>query len=426
MIFAQTIKTKPTYMHKSFFALFFVFIAFQFQSLAQEKSEDLRIFIDCNRCDNQYIRQNLGNVEFVRDQNLAEVHLFFTTRRNGSGGTEYVIDFIGRETFENLNEQFVFNTITTMTNDEVRDLTLRYIKLGLVRYWVKAGKIDGITINVKNKPKQEEVVEEEKDPWNYWVFRVGASGNFSGQETRRNSRINTDMSARRVTEKNKLFIRVGYNQNKTVIDFEGDESTTTRDSKNFNISDVISINDHWSAGAFANIRTSVYSNLDFSWSIKPALEYNFFNYAESAKKQVTLSYNNGVRFNEYLDLTVFGKNKEYIWEHRLALGASVNQKWGSLSGQASFDQFLQDLSLNSLNFRVNANVRIFKGFNFNAGARYSIINNQVNLSAGGVTLEDLLLNQQQLPSSFNYSLNLGFNYTFGSIYNTIVNPRFGF
>lgn len=413
-------------MFKSFFALFFVFFTFQFQSLAQEQSEDLRIFIDCNRCDNQYLRQNLGNVEFVRDQNLAEVHLFFTTRRNGSGGTEYVVDFIGRETFKDLKDQYVFNTNTTMTNDEVRDLTLRYIKLGLVRYWTKAGKIDAVTVNVKNNPKEEEVTVDVEDPWNYWVFRVGASGNFSGQETRRNSRINTEMSARRVTEKNKLFIRVRYNENKTIIDFEGDETITTRNSKDFNINDAISISDHWSIGAFGSIRTSVFSNLDFSWGFRPSIEFDFFKYSESAKKQIILSYSNGIRFNDYIELTVFGKEQEYLWEHRLALGASINQKWGNLSGQVSFQQFLQDTSLNALNFRANANVRIFKGFNFNIGARYSITNNQVNLSAGGVTLEDLLLNQQQLPSSFNYSLNLGFNYTFGSIYNTIVNPRFGF
>ncbi|MBL4604676.1 MAG: hypothetical protein JKY02_03175, partial [Flavobacteriaceae bacterium] len=172
----------------------FVFLM-TFVAHSQEKSEGLRIFIDCDRCDNQYLRQNLGNVEFVRDQNLAEVHLFFTTQRNGSGGNEFVIDFIGRETFVNVKDRLVFNTNATMTRDEVRNLTLRYIKLGLVRYWVKAGKIDAISINVKNKPKEEETLEIVKDPWNFWVFRIGANGNFSGQETRRNSRINTNASA---------------------------------------------------------------------------------------------------------------------------------------------------------------------------------------------------------------------------------------
>lgn len=406
--------------------VFFILCVITFNAFSQEQSNDLRIFIDCNRCDNTYIRQNLGNVQFVRDQNFADVHLFFTTQRNGSGGREFVIDFIGKETFSELKDQLSFNTDATMTNDEVRNLTLRFIKLGLVRYWVKAGKIDAVSVNVKNEIKTEEEQEPVNDPWNYWVFRIGANGNFDGQETRRNSRINASVSARRVTEKNKLFIRAGYNENRTVFDFDGEETTTIRNSRNFNINDAISINQHWSIGAFGNIRTSIFSNLDFSWGFRPAIEYNFFEYSESAKKQVTLSYRNGISFNDYIDLTVFGETEEYLWEHEISLGASVNQKWGNLSGEASFEQFLQDTNLNALNFRLNASVRLFKGFNFNIGGRYSITKNQINLSAGDVTLEELLLNQQQLPSSFNFNLNLGFSYSFGSIYNTIVNPRFGF
>lgn len=400
---------------------------FVFSISAQEdNNQQLKIFLDCDVCDNTYIRQNLANVQFVRDQNFADVHLFFTTQRNGSGGREFVIDFIGKEEYIELKDRFSFNTNTTMSNDEVRNLTLKFIKLGLIRYWVKAGKTDAITINIREEIETETTKETVEDPWDYWVFRVGASGNFDGQETRRNSRVNASLSARRVTEKNKLSIRANYNENRNIFDFEDVETITIRNSKNFNINDAISINDNWSVGAFGEIRTSVFSNLDFSWGFRPAIEYNFFNYADSAKKQITLSYRNGVRYNDYIELTIFGENEEYLWEHELSLGSSINQKWGSLSGEASFEQFLQDLTLNELSFRLNANIRIFKGFNFNIGGRYSITSNQITLSAGGVTLEELLLNNQQLPSGFNFRLNFGFNYSFGSIYNTIVNPRFGF
>ena len=387
----------------------------------------LKIFIDCDNCDNQYFRQNLGNVQFVRDQNLAEVHLFFTSQRNGSGGQEFVIDFIGKGEFTDFNDKLSFNTDTTMTNDEVRQLTLRYIKLGLVRYWVKAGKIDAVTVDVKNEQGEGSEEEEEiNDPWNFWVFRLGANGFFDGQETSNSSNINLSVSARRVTEKNKLSIRASFNENRSVFTFDGEDIVNVRNSRFFGISDAISISQHWSLGAFANLRSSVFGNLDLSWSLRPAIEYNFFKYEDSAKKQITLSYRNGITFNDYTFLTVFGETEEYLWEHEISLGASVNQKWGSLSGEASFEQFIQDLNLNALNFRLNANVRLFKGFNFNIGGRYSITKNQVNLSAGDVTLEELLLNQQQLPSNFNFNVFLGFNYTFGSIYNTIVNPRFGF
>lgn len=51
---------------------------------------------------------------------------------------------------------------------------------------------------------------------------------------------------------------------------------------------------------------------------------------------------------------------------------------------------------------------------------------KVNIPRGDLTVEELLLRQQQLQSGFNYFVSVGFNYSFGSIYNTIVNPRFDF
>ena len=264
---------------------------FVFSLSAQENdNEELKIFLDCDACDNTYIRQNLENVQFVRDQNFADVHIFFTTQRNGSGGSEFVGDFIGKGDYAELIDKLSFNTDTNMTVDEVRNLTLKYIKLGLIRFWVKAGKEDVISVNIQSKPKTETAEESVEDPWNYWVFRIGASGNFSGQETRRNSRTNASISARRVTEKNKLFIRASYNETRNVFDFDGEENVTTRNSRNLNINDAISINNHWSIGAFADLRTSIFSNLDFSWGFRPAIEYNFYDYADSAKKQITLSY----------------------------------------------------------------------------------------------------------------------------------------
>lgn len=76
-----------------------------FQSFAQEVSTEklLKIYLDCNICDQTYMKQNLGNVQFVRDQNYSDVHLFFLTQSNGSGGRSYEIDFIGKNEFESIN-----------------------------------------------------------------------------------------------------------------------------------------------------------------------------------------------------------------------------------------------------------------------------------------------------------------------------------
>lgn len=267
---------------------------------------------------------------------------------------------------------------------------------------------------------------EVKDPWDYWVFQLNARGNIDGEQTRKQLNVNFSSSARRVTEKNKFFIRAGYSENKSTFSYEGDDIVAIRQSKDIRVEDVISISGNWSVGAFGIVGSSVYRNQQFYWEFKPAIEYNFFDYSVSAEKQLALSYRNGIVFNDYIELSVFGKNKEMLWEHEIKLGGTVKQRWGNIYAETSFQQYLHNTTLNAFRFNLGTDIRLFKGFNFNVNGDYRIVGNQINLAAGNVSLEELLLQQQQLASGYNYSLNVGFSYSFGSIYNTIVNPRFNF
>ena len=404
-------------MSKSILPFCILFFLFLFTSNAQETAtQDLKIYLDCDRCDNTYIKQNLGNV-----------HLFFVTQRNGSGGTLYDIDFIGKNEFANINYKVSFSTDTNMTSDDVRNRTLEYIKLGLVRFWIEKGTLEGVSV-LAPTPEIEEELNKPKveDPWNYWVFRIGGNGWFNGQESNSTSNLNFNVSARRVTEKNKFFFNIGFNENKNTFNYDGEDIVSINSGKYLSINDVLSINDYWSYGVFGSLGASTFGNYDLYWSLKPALEYNFFKYNESVKKQLVLSYRNGVRYNDYEVRSVYLKDNELLWEHTISLGGSVRQEWGNLNGEVSFDQFLHDTTLNALNFNFRTDIRLFKGFNFNLGGGYSITRNQINISSGNASLEDLLLRQKQLESGYNYFFNVGLSYSFGSIYNTIVNPRFNF
>ena len=407
------------------YTLTIIFLCFSLHLFSQEDNKELKIFLDCNSCDITFIKQNLGNVEFVRDQNFADVHLFFTRQTNGSGGRHYEIDFIGNNELVDVKDKLSFSTDTNMTRDEIRIRTLKFIKLGLVRYWLKKGKADNITISVTN-PESEKDSVSQKDPWNNWVFQLRVNGWFNGEETSKFSNLNFSVSAKRVTEKNKFSYRMGFSENKSTFSYDGEDIISKRNSKYLNVSDVISINNHWSTGAEVRLGSSVYSNKDFYWEAKPALEYNFFKYSESAKKQLVLSYKNGIVFQDYIERTIFGKEKETLWEHDLLLGGRINQKWGNIYGEASFEQYLHDTTFNSLSFYLGTSIRLLKGFNLDISGNYSITRNQINLPAGDVSLEELLLQQQQLQSGYNYFFNIGLSYSFGSIYNTIVNPRFNF
>ncbi|TDU43364.1 hypothetical protein BXY82_0775 [Gelidibacter sediminis] len=365
-------------------------------------------------------------VEFVRDQNYAEVHLFFTRQTNGSGGSEYVIDFIGQKNFKDLQDQIKFSTDSDMTSDDVRSKILKFVKLGLVRYWVKKGSTKDISVTIAKPEEGETTKDSISDPWDYWVFGTDIFGYFSGEESSKFSSFSVNVTSKRVTEANKFSFRAGFSENQSTFSFDGTDIISKRNSKYLYISDIISISDHWSTGAFANIGSSMYSNKEFYWEFKPAIEYNFFNYSVSAKKQLALTYSNGIVYNNYIQRSVYAKENEYLWEHELKLGGSVNQKWGNIYGEASFEQYLHDTSLNALTFYLGTSIRLFKGLNFNLSGNYSITRNQINLPAGDVSLEELLLQQQQLQSGYNYYFNVGLSYSFGSIYNTIVNPRFNF
>jgi hypothetical protein len=393
-------------------------------NLFAQNESTLKIFLNCNYCDITYIKQNLDYVEFVRDQKDADAHLLFRTQVNGGGGTIYEIEFIGQNNYNEVQDKLTFSTNSDSTESEIREMILKYAKLGLVRYWLKNGAHDKISIETK---KKEEVdVKEQKDIWNKWVFDLGLQGYFYGQESNKSRNLSFSVTAKQVTDENKFYLRGSFNDSKSVYTYDGTDIISSQKSSNLTLYDVISINDHWSAGAFTEVGKSTYRNKAFYGSLKPAIEYNFFSYKESSKKQLTLAYKVGGIYTNYNERTIFNKEKEFLWEHNLSLGGSVTQKWGSITSQASYESFLKDPSLNAFSFYLGTNFRIVKGLSFNISGNYEITNNQINLAAGDLSLEELLLSQKQVKSGYNYFFSAGLNYSFGSMFNTIVNPRFNF
>ena len=401
-----------------------LFVLLSFSSIfSQEKESKLNLFLNCNFCDQSYIKQNLEHTEFVRDEKFADVYLFFTNQRNGSGGRVYEIEIVGQNDYKEFKDKITYSTNSNTTRDESRSLMLKNIRLGLVRFWMKAGLQDKITITIKKAKPVDNI--EEVDPWNNWIFGLGANGFFSGQETYSSSNLNFNVSARRITEKNKFIFRLRYGNNKQVYSFEGEPDQEYNNSnRNVTLYNVFSLNSHWSAGVFSYFGGSDYSNKSLYAKLSPAIEYNFFNYNESFKKQLTLAYRIGGDYTEYIEKTVFGKTDEFLWNHSIGLEASIRQIWGNINGSVRYESYLHDTALNQFSFNLNARVRLFKGFSFNVGGNYNITNNQINLPAGNLTVEEILLRQQQIKSGYNYFFNVGLSYTFGSMFNTVVNPRF--
>ena len=57
------------------------------------------------------------------------MHVLITTQRNGSGGNQTLIRFIGRNEFTHLSDTLTYNTDPTQTSDEKRRLQTKYVEI---------------------------------------------------------------------------------------------------------------------------------------------------------------------------------------------------------------------------------------------------------------------------------------------------------
>jgi hypothetical protein len=309
-----------------------------------------------------------------------------------------------------------------MSELEVTNKILKYIQLGLMRFWIKNGLADKISVSIEtnNSIKQTEIY----DPWDKWSFRIGANGWFNGQEKTSFHNIHARVSADRITDENKFRFSFSISQNKSVFLFGENEIISKKNSINSRIYDVISINQHLSTGLFLSGGNSLFNNYKLYVSAQPGIEFNFFPYSKSSKKQAIIRYKAGARYNGYYEKTIFNKENELLWNESLTLGTTFRKKWGSISAELQYENYIHDFSLNELNAYLNTDIRLFKGLSLRLFGSYGITHNQINIRAEDATLEEMLLQQKQIKSGYNYYGSIGLSYSFGSIYNTIVNSRF--
>ncbi|WP_027421268.1 hypothetical protein [Crocinitomix catalasitica] len=382
----------------------------------------LKVFIDCQQCDQTFLTQQINNIQFVRDRQMADVHLLFTSQSSGAGGKLERIQFIGLGAFKHLSDILTYATLPTNSTEEERQQALKYVELGLVRYRLEAGQVDLLELVVYADEKVS--VEEVTDPWNSWVYSLNAGGWATGEETKNTFNINGNINARRITAQNKFIVRAGFNQTKEVYNYNNVKTASKKRDFWGSAQDVLTINDHFSYGFFADAGNSIYSNYKLYSVLKTGLEYDFFEYAEAFNKQAIVAYNLGARYNDYYDTTVFNQSAEVLSFQEVTLGGTVKQDWGNMSSTLTYHNYLHDFKLNSLSLWLNFKVRLFKGFSWRLNGKINFNQNQVNIAKQGVSIEDVLLQQQQLGSAYSYWMSTGINYSFGSMYNSVVNPRF--
>ena len=132
-----------------FCSLFSVFT----KSFAQEELSNqggLNFFLDCYSCDFNFVRQELEFVSFVRDPNIADVHILTTSSRTGSGGRKYFMNFIGLKELDGINFEYEYSSEQNSTDDEIRKGLLKLIQTGVLQYYSATDFFDIIKIELSS------------------------------------------------------------------------------------------------------------------------------------------------------------------------------------------------------------------------------------------------------------------------------------
>ena len=402
-------------------------IAIAFADTNQE-DQNFSIYIDYEYGDLNYIKEQITSVNYVRYKNEADIFILFSKQSTGSNGKKFTVDFTGENIFSGIDESLSFILEPDNTDEDERCKSVQILKLGLIRYFSRTDIADKLTITFPTE-KVQEVIE---DKWKNWIFSIGLSGFFNGEESSSSQNLWGSLSASKVTENTKIQMRVNGSMNKDKFEWDDDVYKSSSNSKSFNAHLIKAWTDHFSYGLWTYAYTSSYSNVDLSVGLYPGIEYNIFPYSESNRKQLRFQYQLNPNYVDYTEQTIYEKFNEKLLKHSFKTEIEYIQSWGSINVSLIASQYLiiddvilENLEKNKLTIYGNVSWKIFKGLSFNLWGNVSRVHDQLSLAAGDVTTEELLLKQKELQTQYTYFTSIGLTYSFGSIYNNIVNPRFG-
>ena len=394
---------------------------------AQQAVPDrLALFLDCNFCDETFIRQEMTYVDYVRDREVADIHILVTQQRTGAGGQAQTIELLGLGPFAGMDQSGVYTTLAATTENEEREGFLRTLQALLVPYLLRTSAAERVRVTVEEpneaEPGRGQAVD---DPWNQWTVEIYADGSADFESRQQSFNTRYGVYVNRVTEDWKIQLRPFFNYNYDRFE-RGEEtirSTARRDG--FTSYVVRSISHHWSVGAFGDVFTSTFDNVELRYRFMPAIEYSLYPYREATRRQLTIAYRIGASQIAYQDTTIFNQIEELLPEHTLNAGYEVTQPWGEVDIGVNASQYLHEPERYALQLDGSVDVRITQGLSLSLGGNVAFIQNQLNLPKGDADLEEVLLRRRQLETNYRAGLNFGFRYRFGSIFNNIVNPRFG-
>jgi hypothetical protein len=390
---------------------------------AQQLDAPLTVAVTCE-CDRAALQKAAPFVTIVTEQAGADVHVLVSIQLG-----RWTLTATGLGRFAGRERTITFAIALPAPPETIATDLGRFMKLLLAEYAADTSlgsRLDVSFAKATAASQAQSVQQDQKDPWNYWVFRMGASTNMYGEASASESSQYFNASANRTTEDWKLRIS-GY-RSLSKSSFDVDETTTIKSR----LSDwsaeglaVKSLGPRWSVGVTSSLVGSTYSNARRIARVDPGIEFDWFPYSESSRRSLTFIYSVGTARYEYLRETIFSKLEETIWQHSVRSSLGLRQPWGTAGASLQFVQQLSSPDRTRFVLNANMNIRVLKSLTLNSSGSYTRIRDQFTLEKGDATDEQVLLRQRQLATGYRYSFSVGFSYAFGALSNASVNPRFG-
>jgi hypothetical protein len=385
-----------------------------------QRAEKIMIFLDCDDCDFVFFRNNLQFVDFVRDARLADVHVMVVEQQTAGRGTEYRLNFIGQNQFEDINFQLITVSSANETDVMVWERLMKKLKTGLMPFITESNAYNNLEILYT---ASDTVAIESIDPWNFWVFRTQVGSDIELEERQGEFAFEGGFDADRITEKFKFRSDISYEIDLENFEDDGQTITSRREEAELETEFIFSLNPRWSLGLFTEVYMSTFLNYEFAHELNGAIEYNIFPWDVSDRKIFTLAYHLNSNYFQYNEKTIFGKTREWVPSQSVRLQLVLRQPWGEISNTIQASNFFHDFSKNRISIDTDFSVQVAKGLFVYTNIYFNIINDQIYLPAGDASLEEILLRQRQLATGYSFRGSAGIRYTFGSFYNNIVNQR---
>ncbi len=386
-------------------------------------SAKIKLFFECQDCKESYFINQMTFVDFVRDTQNSDVHLYVTKQKNASEGFRYFLNFVGKGQFSDIKFKLQTDSPESESSLKRNNRILKTAKMGLAPFVSRtkvANKIDFVC-----NDSLKTIDKELDDPWDYWVFVMDLGGELDAESSVYEYVVSGRLNCKRITDIWKHRFVFDYDYENETYDYQTNNTKQSiKKAFTFHTRSVYALTSHWSAQYSAAIKQDTYYNYDFYWDFGPGLEYNFFTWDKSDRKVFTARYELKARYFDYIQPTVNNLQSDLLWNHFLGLELILRQPWGDIESECKYSTYLDNWEMYKLSLQTKLSVKLARGFSVFLNVEGALINDQHYLPMATSTLEDRLLQARKEETPFELAGEVGIRFSFGSIYNSVVNHRF--